>query len=215
MQRETVRPAPGARIVETPLNGVSDGMMPGETTIVTTTGLTTASSWRAKAIAFLRIAFGVVWAIAAWFKWQPGFISSFSDTVTGAKDGQPSLIAAWINFWGNIVSTNPHFYAYLVASIETALAVFFIFGLLTNLTCVVSIIYALGIWSIAEGFGGPFQPGKSTDIGPSIMYALISGTLLAIAAGRYYGVDRWLSPRLGRLSFLAVGPLKFRRTRMI
>ena len=209
MQRPPVQASQGARIVDTPQDTVVE-----QVPVMTTTGLTTVSAWRAKAIAFLRIAFGVVWAIAAWLKWQPGFINSFSDTVTGAKDGQPPLIANWITFWGNIVATNPHFYAYLVASIETALAVFFIFGILTNLASVVSIILSLGIWSVAEGFG-QIQPGKSTDIGTALVYALVAGTLLAIAAGRYYGVDRWLSPRLGRLSILASGPVHFRRTRML
>ena len=38
---------------------------------------THVSTWRAKAIALLRAAFGVIWAIAAWLKWQPPFINSF------------------------------------------------------------------------------------------------------------------------------------------
>src|SRR5256885_1213622 len=35
--------------------------------------------------------------------------------------------------------------------------------------------------------------------------ALLSAVLLAIAAGRYYSVDQWLTPRLGRFGFLAAG----------
>lgn len=209
MQRQTPPSSEGAMIV-------NSGTAPSgalEQVPFTTTGLTRVSTWRAKAIAFLRIAFGLVWAVAAALKWQPKFTASFADQVTGAKDGQPPLVQNWISFWGNIINTNPHFFAYLIASIETALAVFFIFGILTNLTAVVSIIYSLGIWSIAEGFGGPIQPGKSTDIGTAFVYALLAGTLLAVAAGRYYGVDQWLSPRLGRLSILSAGPVSFRRRR--
>ena len=130
---------------------------------VTTSGPTRVSFWRAKLIALLRIAFGVVWGIAAWLKWQPAFINSFTDQVTGSKDGQPPTVQGWISWWGNFVSTNPHFFAYLLACTETALAIFFIFGILTNLTCVVSMLLSLGIWSVAEGFGGPIEPGKSTD----------------------------------------------------
>src|SRR5205823_12333609 len=66
------------------------------------------------------------------------------------------------------------------------LAVFLVIGLLNNLTCVVGIVWSLGIWSIAEGFGGPYQPGQSTDIGTAFVYALMFGVLLAVAAGRYY-----------------------------
>ena len=210
MQQQTDSPAKEAVIVNT--GAAPSGTL--EQVPFTTTGLTRVSTWRAKAIAFLRIAFGVVWGIAAWLKWQPQFINSFSDQVTGAKDGQPALVQNWISFWGNIVSANPHFYAYLTASIETAFAVFFIFGILTNLTSVISIIFSLGIWSVAEGFGS-IQPGKSTDVGTAIVYALVAGTLLAVAAGRYYGVDKWLSPRLGRLSILASGPVSFRRRRTV
>ena len=147
MQKQTVPSSDGAMIVNT--EAAPSGALE-QVPFVSTTGLTTVSPWRARAIAFLRIAFGVVGGIAAWLKWQPGFINSFSDQVTGAKDGQAPLVQNWISFWGNIINTNPHFYAYLIASIETALAVFFIFGILTNLTAVVSIIYSLGIWSIAH-----------------------------------------------------------------
>ena len=174
-------------------------------TFVTTAGNTRVSLWRARAIAFLRIAFGLIWAIAAWFKWQPKFIDSFSSQVTSSKDGQPTAIQAWISFWGNLVNTNPHLFAYLLASTETAIAVFLIFGILTNLTCVVGILLSLGIWSVAEGFGGPYKLGDSTDVGTAVPYVLLFAVLIAVAAGRYYAVDEWLTPRLGRFGILAAG----------
>jgi thiosulfate dehydrogenase [quinone] large subunit len=180
---------------------------PARQPFITPTGPTRVTPWRAKGIALLRIVFGIVWGIAAWLKWQPGFISSFTDQVTGSKDEQPAAVQSWITWWGNLVSTNPHFFAYLLACTETAIALFFIFGILTNLTCVVSILLSLGIWSTAQGFGGPIQPGKSTDIGTSIIYAIVAAILLVIAAGRYYSVDQWLTPRLGHLGVLASGPL--------
>jgi hypothetical protein len=40
------------------------------------------AEWRLKGIGPLRITFGVVWAIDAWFKWQPGFINDFADYQT-------------------------------------------------------------------------------------------------------------------------------------
>jgi thiosulfate dehydrogenase (quinone) large subunit len=172
---------------------------------------THVSTWRAKAIAFLRVAFGIIWAIAAWLKWQPQFINSFSEKVSSSTDGQPAAIQAWISFWSHLIGTNPHLFAYLLASMETAIAVFLIFGILTNLTCVVSILLSLGIWSVGEGFGGPYKLGESTDVGTALVYALLSGVLLAIAAGRYYSIDQWLTPRLGRFGFLAAGVLWHRR----
>src|SRR5689334_22679106 len=93
---------------------------------ITTTGTTRVSLWRARAIALLRIAFGLIWAIDAWFKWQPGFIGSFTDQITKAKQDQPQGVQSWLSFWSHLVGSNPHFFAYLTAVVETALAVFLI-----------------------------------------------------------------------------------------
>jgi thiosulfate dehydrogenase (quinone) large subunit len=176
---------------------------------------THVSPWRAKAIALLRVAFGLIWAIAAWLKWQPQFINSFSEHVSASQEGQPAAIQAWISFWSHLIKTNPHLIAYGLASTETAIAVFLIFGLLTNLTCVVSLLLSLGIWSVGEGFGGPYKLGESTDVGAALVYALLSAVLLAIAAGRYYSVDQWLTRRLGRFGFLAAGVPWLRRQRPV
>ena len=174
-------------------------------TAITTTETTRVSLWRARAIAFLRIAFGLIWAIDAWFKWQPGFISSFTDQITKAKQDQPQGVQSWLSFWAHLVGSNPHFFAYLTAAMETALAVFLILGLLTHLTCFVGIVWSLAIWAIPEGFGGPYKPGDSTDVGTALLYALMFAVLFAIAAGRYYSIDQWLTPRLSRFGFLAAG----------
>jgi thiosulfate dehydrogenase (quinone) large subunit len=172
---------------------------------ITRTAVTPVSPWRAQGIALLRIIFGLVWAVDAWYKWQPGFINSFTTQITRAQRSQPPGVQSWIAFYGHIASSNPHFFAYLTAVIETVLAIFLLFGLLTNLTCVIGFVWSLAIWSIPEGFGGIFRPGQHTDLGTSLLYALMFALLFVIAAGHYYGVDRWLTPRLGRLGFLASG----------
>ena len=178
---------------------------------ITTTEPTRVSLWRARAIALLRLAFGLIWAIDAWFKWQPGFISSFSDQVASARQGQPQGVQSWLSFWAHLVGTNPPFFAYLTAAVETALAAFLLLGLLTQLTCVVGFTWSLAIWAIPEGFGGPYKPGDSTDVGTALLYALMFAVLFAVAAGRYYALDRWLTPRLGRMGFLAAGVPRHRR----
>jgi uncharacterized membrane protein YphA (DoxX/SURF4 family) len=174
-------------------------------TAITTTETTRVSLWRARAIAFLRLAFGLIWAIDAWFKWQPGFLSSFTDQVASARQGQPQGVQSWLSFWVHLVGTNPPFFAYLTAAVETALAAFLILGALTQLTCVVGFLWSLAVWAIPEGFGGPYKPGDSTDVGTALLYALMFAVLFAVAAGRYYSLDRWLTRRLGRLGFLAAG----------
>jgi thiosulfate dehydrogenase (quinone) large subunit len=167
--------------------------------------------WRTKGIAAVRILFGLIWAINAWFKWHPTFQRNIVGTVTGTKGGQPGPIQAWITFWGHVVADNPLLFAHLLAMTETAIALFLLLGLLGNLTDVIGILLTLGIWSTAEGFGGPYKPGESTDIGTAIIYAVVFAILLVVSASRYYGLDQWLTPRLGRFGFLASGRLWPRR----
>jgi thiosulfate dehydrogenase [quinone] large subunit len=170
-----------------------------------------AMNWREKGIGISRIIFGLAWAVAAVLKWQPQFQQTFVDQVSGASAGQPAPIMGWISFWTNLVSVNPLLFARIEATTETAIAVFLIFGIFSNLTSVVGILLSLGIWSTAEGFGGPFIPGQSTDIGTAFAYAVLFAVLLCLSAGRYYGVDQWLTPVLGRLGFLASGSLRRNR----
>ena len=54
------------------------------------------SSRRLKGMGILRMVFGLVMAIDAWFKWQPGFINHFTSYLTGSLDsrrpGEPTLV---------------------------------------------------------------------------------------------------------------------------
>ena len=168
-------------------------------------------NWRERGVAIARIIFGLVYVVAATLKWQPQFQNTFVQQISAVSDAQPAPIQAWISFWTHIVSINPLLFARIEATTETAIAVFLIFGILSNLTYVVGILLSLGIWSTAEGFGGPYIPGQSTDIGTAFPYAILFAILLLLSAGRYYGVDQWLTSKLGRLGFLASG--SFRRSR--
>jgi nitrite reductase (NO-forming) len=165
-------------------------------------------NWRERGIGISRIIFGLVYVVAAALKWQPQFQSTFVDQVSAAKEGQPAPIQAWISFWTQLVSISPLLFARIEAATETAIAVFLIFGIFSNLTFIVGMLLSLGIWSTAEGFGGPYRPGQSTDIGTAFPYAILFAVLLFLSAGRYYGLDAWLTPRLGRLGFLASGSFK-------
>ncbi len=162
-------------------------------------------SWRERGVGIARIIFGLVWIVAALLQWLPQFQNTFVAQVAAAKAGQPGFIEAWISFWADLVSVNPLFFARMLATTETVIAAFLILGLFSNLTSIVGIFLSLGIWSIPEGFGGPYIPGFSTDIGTAFPYAILFVVLLCLSAGRYYGLDQWLTPRLGRLGFLASG----------
>lgn len=162
------------------------------------------SHWRLRGIGWLRIVFGIIWGIDAWFKWQPGFVDNFHSYLTGAQDGQPWAVHHWIGFWINVVHVDPKVFAYLVAAGETAIAVALILGVFSNLTYLIGVFLSVVIWSTAEGFGGPYQAG-STDIGAAIIYVLVFAGLFLSSAGLYMGFDRRLTPRLGRWGVLASG----------
>ena len=164
----------------------------------------TLAAWRWKGIGILRIVFGIVWAVDAWFKWQPDFINNFSSYLTGTLDGQPPFVKGWITFWIQVIKVDPHVFAHLVAIGETAVAIGLLVGLLSNLTNIVGLLLSIVIWTTAEGFGGPYTSG-STDIGAAIIYVLVFAGLFLANAGLFYGVDAWLSSKLGRWGWIASG----------
>jgi nitrite reductase (NO-forming) len=168
-------------------------------------------NWRERGVGIARIIFGLAYVVAAALKWQPQFQNTFVEQVSAAQAGQPAPIQAWISFWAHLVSINPVLFARIEASTESAIALFLIFGILSNLTFIVGIFLSLGIWSIAEGFGGPYRPGQTTDIGTAFPYAILFALLFFLSAGRYYGLDSWLTSRLGPLGFLASGSFKHSR----
>jgi thiosulfate dehydrogenase (quinone) large subunit len=183
------------------------------TATVETTGPSHLATWQVKGIAVLRIVFGLVWLIDAWFKWQPDFIHNFTSYLTdaSAQEGQPAWVQSWIHFWVNVVNVDPHVFAYIVAFGETAIALALIFGLFSNLTYVAGVLLSVVIWTTAESFGGPYTAG-STDIGAAIIYVLVFAGLFLSMAGLTFGLDRRLTPRLGRWGVLASGlPAAWRR----
>ena len=144
-----------------------------------------------KSFAVLRVIFGCIWAIDAYFKWQPAFINNLTNYLTEGAQGQPALVQDWISLWVHTVNVNPHFFAIIVALAETAIAVGLLFGFLTKFAMSGGIAMTLVIWSTAEGFGGPYVAG-STDIGAAIIYVLVFLALWLGKSWRYLSIDAWL-----------------------
>jgi uncharacterized membrane protein YphA (DoxX/SURF4 family) len=121
----------------------------------------------------VRIIFGVFWAIDGVLKFQPGYVASFPGSIKEAASGQPSWLAGWFSFWSSTTSSNPAFYVYSTGLLEVVLAFCLILGFLRKPAYIVSLFLSLVIWSVPEGFGGPYGRG-STDIGTGIVYAIVS-----------------------------------------
>ena len=122
--------------------------------------------------ALLRIAFGAIWGVDAFFKWQPAFFANFVSYLSGNLDNQSYAVQQWINLWINVVGINPQMFALFVAFIETAIAAMLILGVAPKITVWAGVMMSLVIWSTAEGFGGPYTAGY-TDIGAAIIYILV------------------------------------------
>jgi nitrite reductase (NO-forming) len=134
-----------------------------------------------------RIGFGLIWLIDAVLKWLPGFRSTYVSAVSGAAQGQPGWLKWWFDFWVKLQTPRPTFFAYLVAVLETLVALAIIFGFARKLTYIMSAVLGVVIWAVAEGFGGPYMQGSS-DIGTAIIYAVVSMGLLTLCY--YVGASR-------------------------
>ncbi len=136
----------------------------------------------------MRIVFGIVWGIDGMLKFQPGVADSLSQMISDAGNGQQGWLHPWFSFWSQAVSSNPSFFVTTIGVLELALAAALILGLLRKVAYTGGSFLSLIIWSVPEGFGGPYGPG-STDIGTGIIYAFVFVFLMILAAT--YGPSRW------------------------
>lgn len=136
-------------------------------------------------VAILRIVFGFMWAVDASFKWRSTFRDNFLTSVVSAGQGQAGYLHGWFNFWASLLRHDPHLFAYLVAVAESLIALSLMTGFARRSTYLAAALFSLLIWSIAEGFGGPYG-SNSTDIGTGIVYAVVFLSL--------YGLDRLAVP---------------------
>lgn len=145
-----------------------------------------------------RIGFGVIWLIDGFFKWRPGFHKEFVDMVNSAGQGQPSWLHWFFRLTHDVITPHPHVWAYGVATLETLIGLALIFGFARKTTYIVALLTGLGVWAVAEGFGGPYNSG-STDIGAAVMYAVVALGLLALnyeAGPSRFSVDYLIEQRI-------------------
>jgi nitrite reductase (NO-forming) len=118
--------------------------------------------------------------------------------IMGQAQGQPGWLKGWFDFWINLQHPRAMFFAYLVAVVETLIAVALIAGFARKLTYISAALFSLVIWATAEGFGGPYTSGSS-DIGTAIIYAVVFTGLLALsyyAGPARYSADYYLEKKV-------------------
>ena len=134
--------------------------------------------------AIVRLVLGLAWTANAALKWFPAFGAAFLPMLTGASQDQPGFLKPWFNLVTAVASDGrAPFLALGSAAMETYLAVALLAGFARKTTYAVGAIYTALIWATAEGFGGPYVPGISTDVGAAIISSLLFLTLLINDAG--------------------------------
>lgn len=88
-----------------------------------------------------------------------------------AGQGQSGWLHWWFQLWHRIVAQSPDTFGYTTAALETLIAAGLIFGVARGSIYFLGGVASVGIWAVAEGFGGPYGSG-STDIGAGVMYAV-------------------------------------------
>jgi nitrite reductase (NO-forming) len=143
-----------------------------------------ASAGWALPTAMLRIAFGVAWAVNAALKWVPAFSAGFLAMLTGVAQDQPPILRPWFNLVTAVASDGrANVLAFGSATFETYLAFALLTGFARKLTYVLGAGYTAILWATAEGFGGPYVPGTTTDVGAAIIYTILFLALLVQDAG--------------------------------
>jgi len=126
------------------------------------------------ALTVFRILFGIVWIINGAMKFV--FFHPYNIVIVNmiktVSQGQPAWLQGWFNFWVSTVSSSPVAFLYMAGAIELALGLALIAGFLRKIVYVAGILDGLLIWSIFEGFGGPYGVG-STDVGTAIPYIFV------------------------------------------
>jgi nitrite reductase (NO-forming) len=145
-----------------------------------------------------RIGFGLIWLIDGAFKWTSGFRHEFVGMINGAGQGQPGWLHWFFTLAHDVFTSHPHAWAYAIAALETLIGLALVLGFARKLTYIVTFFTGLGIWAVAEGFGGPYN-SSSTDIGAAVMYAVVALGLLALnyeAGPSRFSVDYYLEQRI-------------------
>ena len=131
-----------------------------------------SAAWLIVAAAALRTAFGILMAIDAYLKWQPGFAAHYVGYLQNAANGQPYWLQGWFHMWLRLVTMHTPFFISATRLIETAIAIGLLLGFARRITYFAGALFSLLIWSTAEGFGGPYTSG-ATNVGPALVYVLV------------------------------------------
>jgi hypothetical protein len=125
-----------------------------------------------------RILFGLLWAFDAFWKWHPYFLHHADSYLVQSQQGQPAWIVTYIQIVIDIIhAVGPLTFGLFAAIVETLIAVSLLSKKGLDYMLPLGFIYSFGLWTTAEGWGGPYGPGftgNRGDIwGTAIIYCFI------------------------------------------
>ncbi len=117
-------------------------------------------------IEVVRILFGLLWAFDAFWKWQPAFFEHSLPYLQQSEVGQPAWIVAYIGFFISAIRfVGPVVFGLFAAVIETVLAASLLLKRWQQWFLPIGFLYSFGIWTTAEGWGGPYLLGSTANRG--------------------------------------------------
>jgi hypothetical protein len=125
-----------------------------------------------------RLLFGLLWAFDAFWKWHPYFLQHAVTYLVQSQQGQPAWIVAYIQFFINLFNAvSPLVFGFFAAIVETLIAASLVFNKGLSFMLPIGAVYSLGLWTTAEGWGGPYGPGftgnRGDILGTTIIYCVI------------------------------------------
>lgn len=142
---------------------------------VTPTGLT---SWRSGLTWML----GLIWLLDAALQYQPYmFTADFPNSVIkAAGQGSPGWVSGPVNWSGDLLASHLVLWNSLFATVQLLIAVGIIWSRTRKLALAGSIVWALLVWWLGEGFGGllagPVAPVMGLP-GAVLLYAVVAALI--------------------------------------
>ncbi len=129
-------------------------------------------------IEVVRILFGLLWAFDAFWKWQPAFLEHSLSYLRAAQVGQPGWIVAYIGLFIHLLGiVGPMTFGIFAAVTETVLAISLLTKRGEKWFLPIGFFYSFGVWTTAEGWGGPYSLGSTGNrgdmLGTANMYMIV------------------------------------------
>ncbi|MDA8390255.1 MAG: hypothetical protein M0Z76_05955 [Gammaproteobacteria bacterium] len=118
------------------------------------------------AIEAIRVLFGLLWAFDAFWKWQPAFLYHSLSYLQASEVGQPGWIVRYIGIAIKVFgAVGPLPFGIFAAAAETVLALSLLLKRGQNWFLPIGLFYSFGVWTTAEGWGGPYALGSTGNRG--------------------------------------------------